>query len=101
MSGIIGTLIGIIITLIILGVIYWAITQLLPLIPLPEPFNRIIHVLLIVILVFVVLWIVLVLLGAAGVRVPGPFRGDLGVPGGAVTALSTAAPRHLPWVLSA
>lgn len=89
MSGVIGTLIGIIITLIILGVIYWAITQLLPLIPLPHPFNQIIHVLLIVILVFVVLWIILVLLGAAGVRVPGPFSAALiGVASGTAATLS-------------
>lgn len=66
----IGTLIGIIFTLIILGVIYWAITQLLPLIPLPEPFARIIHVLLVVIMVLVVLWIIAALLGVAGM----PFR---------------------------
>ena len=67
----IGTLISIIITLIICGVIYWAITQLLPLIPLPEPFARIIHVLLVVLLVIVVLWVILTLLGAVGgVHVP-------------------------------
>lgn len=94
MTSLIGTLVGIIITLIILGVIWWAITQLLPLIPLPEPFNRIIHVLLIVILVLVVLWIILVLLGAAGVHVPGPFRaGSVG--GGAFASLSTATGGHL------
>jgi len=74
MSGIIGTLIGIIFLLIVLGVIWWAIQQLLPLIPLPEPFARIIYVLMIVILVLVVLWVILVLLGTAGVHVPGPFR---------------------------
>lgn len=74
MSGIIGTLIGIIVTLIILGVVWWAINQLLPLIPLPEPFARIIHVLLVVILVLVVVWVILVLIGAAGVHVAGPFR---------------------------
>ena len=95
MTGIIGTLIGIIIVLIILGVIWWAVTQLLPLIPLPEPFARIIHVLLIVILVFVVLWVILVLLGSAGVRVPGPFRLGWGVPGGAFAALSAPATGHL------
>jgi hypothetical protein len=66
----IGTLIGIIITLIIVGVIYWAITQLLPLIPLPEPFARIIHVLLVVLLVIIVLWVILALLGVAGFHVP-------------------------------
>ena len=60
----IGTLIGIIIVLIICGVIYWALQQLLPLIPLPEPFGRIIHVLLVVVLVLIVLWVILVLLGS-------------------------------------
>ena len=59
----IGTLIGIIILLIVVGVIWWAIQQLLPLIPLPEPFARIIHVLLILILVLVVLYVILMLLG--------------------------------------
>jgi len=67
----IGTIISIIVTLIIVGVIYWGVTQLLPLIPLPEPFARIIHVLLVVLLVIVVLWVILQLLGAVGgVHVP-------------------------------
>lgn len=62
----ISTLIGIIFALIILGVVWWAIQQLLPLIPLPEPFARIIYVLMVVILVLIVLWIIATLLGAAG-----------------------------------
>jgi len=67
----IGTLISIIITLIIVGVIWWAIQQLLPLLPLPEPFRKIIYVLLVVVLVFIVLWVILTLLGAVGgVHVP-------------------------------
>ena len=74
MSGAIGTLIGIIITLIILGVVWWAIQQLLPLIPLGEPFRTIIRVLMMVIVVLIVLWVILALLGSAGVHVPGPFR---------------------------
>lgn len=60
----IGTLIGIVIVLIVVGVIWWAIQQLLPLIPLPEPFRRIIHVLLIVILVLIVVWVLLALLSS-------------------------------------
>ena len=40
----IGALIGIIITLIIVGVLWWAVEQLLPLIPLPDPFRQIIRV---------------------------------------------------------
>ena len=59
----IGTLIGIIITLIVVGVIWWAIQQLLPLIPLPEPFRRIIYVLLMVVLVLIVLFVIIQLLG--------------------------------------
>ena len=74
MSGVIGTLIGIIFVIIILGVIWWAINQLLPLIPSPQPFARIVHVLLIVILVCIVLWIIVTLLGSAGVHVASPMR---------------------------
>jgi len=83
----IGTLISIIVTIILVGVIYWAITQLLPLIPLPEPFARIVHVLLMVLLVLVVLYVILMLLGAAGVHTP--FRWS-GIGGGGLAALSTA-----------
>ena len=70
----IGTLIGIIVVLIIVGVVWWAIQQLLPLIPIAEPFLTIIRVLMMVVLVLIVLWIILQLLGAAGVHVGGPFR---------------------------
>ena len=60
----IGTLIGIIVLLIVVGVIYWAFEQLLPLIPLPAPFTQIIRVLMIVVLVLIVLYVILALLGA-------------------------------------
>jgi hypothetical protein len=66
----IGTLIGIIVLLIILGVVWWAIQQLLPMIPLPEPFRQIIYVLMVLVLVLVVIWVILILLAAAGVHVP-------------------------------
>jgi hypothetical protein len=68
--GVIGALIAVIITLIIIGVIFWAIQQLLPLIPLPEPFARIIYVLMTVVLVLIVLWVLLSILSAIGVSVP-------------------------------
>jgi hypothetical protein len=73
MSSAIGALIGIIFVLIIMGVIWWAVQQLLPLIPIGEPFQTIIRILMVVILVLVVLWVIIVLLGVAGVHVGGPF----------------------------
>ena len=39
----VGTLISIILTLIVLGVILWAVEQLLPMIPMPAPFAQIIR----------------------------------------------------------
>ena len=93
MSGFIGTLIGIFIALIILGVIWWAIQQLLPLLPIGEPFTTIIRVLMMVIMVLIVLWVIIVLLGAAGVRVPTPF--SRGIASGETAALSACTPTHL------
>jgi hypothetical protein len=66
----IGTLIGIIFALIVLGVLWWGIQQLMALIPIAEPFRTIIYVVSVIILVLVVLWIITVLLGMAGVHVP-------------------------------
>lgn len=71
----VGTLIGVIILLIIVGVIWWAIQQLLPLIPLPEPFRRIIYVLMVVILVLIVLYVIVALLSGTGlVSIPHLLR---------------------------
>ena len=97
MSGFIGVLISIIVTLIICGVIWWAIQQLLPLIPMAEPFRTIIRVLMTVILVLIVLWVMLTLLGYAGFHTP--FR--LGaIPGRSVAALSTTPSINMPRVLT-
>lgn len=59
----IGTLISVVLLLIVLGVILWAIQQLLPLVPLPTPIAQIVNVLLVVILVLVVVWVIASLLG--------------------------------------
>lgn len=59
----IGTLIGIIITLVVVGVVYWAVQSLLPLIPLPSPFREIINVLMVLILVLIVIYVLLQILG--------------------------------------
>lgn len=64
-----GTIIGIIFALIILGVLWWAVQQLMALIPIAEPFRTIIYVLSVILLVCVVLWIMAALLGLAGIHV--------------------------------
>ena len=67
----ISALIGVIVVLIVCGVLWWAVQQLLPMIPLPEPFARIVYVLLVVILVLIVLWVILTLLAPiAGMHMP-------------------------------
>jgi len=63
--SIIMALVYIIVAFIILGVIWWAIQQLLPLIPLPEPIRRVIYVLMVVILVIILVYVILQLLGIA------------------------------------
>lgn len=65
----IGTLIGLIFLCIVLGVLWWAVQQLLPLLPIAEPFRTIIRVLCILILVIVVIWVLIALLQMAGIHV--------------------------------
>lgn len=73
----IGTLLGIVFALIILGVVWWAVQRLLPLIPLGEPFGTLVNVLVTVIMVLVLLWVIMTLLGVAGVHVPNFGMGRL------------------------
>ena len=56
----IAVLIQLIIVLLVCGVIWWAIEQLLPLVPLPSPIAQIIRVLLVVLLVLIVVFYAIV-----------------------------------------
>lgn len=60
----IGTLVSAILLLIVAGVIIWAIQQLLPLVPMPEPFARIINILITVVVVLIVVYVIASLFGA-------------------------------------
>jgi peptidoglycan biosynthesis protein MviN/MurJ (putative lipid II flippase) len=68
----IGSLFYIIAALIIMGVIWWALQQLIGLIPMAEPFPTIIRVVLVIIMVIVVLWVIYSLLELSGVMSMGP-----------------------------
>lgn len=66
-----GAIIGLIISLIILGWLWWAITaKLLPLISIAEPFATIIQVLIAFLMLMIVIWVIVTLLGFAGIHVP-------------------------------
>ena len=65
----IGFLIGLILLVIVLGVIWWAVQQLLPLIPLAEPFKTILRVLIVLVTVVIVIYVIMMLLNAAGVPI--------------------------------
>ena len=71
----IGALIGIIFTLIFLGVAWWALQTLMGLIPIAEPFRTIIYVVSVVLMVAIVLWVAASLLSLAGIHVAG-FGGE-------------------------
>jgi hypothetical protein len=68
-SEMIGTLIGLILLCVVLGVVWWAAQQLLALVPLAEPFATIVRILLVVILVCIVVWVLITILGVAGIHV--------------------------------
>lgn len=64
-----GSIIGLILVCIILGVVYWAVQRLLALIPLAEPFRTIVDILMVVIMVLIVVWFIVVILSMAGIHV--------------------------------
>jgi hypothetical protein len=47
-----GSLLGIFIALIIIGVLIWGISKILGVIPIPEPFKTIIWVIVVIVAVF-------------------------------------------------
>ena len=55
-------LISIIVYLIIAGLIWWAVTTILGVVPIPEPIKTVIRVLMIVVLCLIVLYALLPLL---------------------------------------
>lgn len=57
-------LLGFLVTLLIVALIYWAVTKILSLFPLPSPIGEIINIILVVILAIIVINALLALFGA-------------------------------------
>mgnify|MGYP001604596335 CR=1 FL=1 len=64
------SIIGLILTCIILGVLLWAAQSLIALIPLAEPFATIVRILFVLLLVVIVIYFLITILGIAGIHVP-------------------------------
>jgi hypothetical protein len=62
----IETLISVVIYLIIAGLIWWAMTTILGVIPLPEPIKTVVNVLMIVILCLIVIYALMPLIPSGG-----------------------------------
>ncbi len=60
----IGSLVSLLITLLLVGLFYWAFTQLIGLIPLPPPIMQVVNVIVVVIITLIVISALAGLLGA-------------------------------------
>lgn len=56
----IALVVQLIIALLILGIVWWAIEALLPLIPLPPPIGQVVRVLLILLLALIIIFYFLI-----------------------------------------
>jgi hypothetical protein len=66
----IGTIVGLILLVVVLGVVFWAGQRLMALVPLEEPFRTIVYVLGVLLTVVLVIYVFIVLLNVAGIHVP-------------------------------
>ena len=57
------TLIALVVYLLIAGLIWWAVTTIIAVIPLPEPIKTVINVVMIVIICLIVIYALLGLIG--------------------------------------
>lgn len=65
-----GAIIGLILLVAFLGVVWYCIQLLLPLIPIAEPFATILRVLVILLVAVVVIYVIVTILSMAGIHVP-------------------------------
>lgn len=59
----ISLLIHVLIVLIVLGLLWWAVTRILAVLPIAEPFKTVIYVILVLIACFIVLYMLLPVVG--------------------------------------
>lgn len=73
--NLIAALVGLILFLVIVGVLFWAVEQILAVLPLAEPWRTIIRVIIVVIGVIIAVFVLIWLLGLVGFHVALPHLG--------------------------
>jgi len=68
----IATVIGVIFLLIVVGILWWAVTELIALLPLPAAIQRAIYILGVVLIALLVIYVIIVILGIVGIHVNIP-----------------------------
>lgn len=58
----IETLIGVVVALLIAGLLWWAVTTILGVLPIPEPIKTVINVVMVVIICLIIIYTLLPLL---------------------------------------
>lgn len=66
----IETLITVILYLIVAGLIWWAVSTIIAVIPIPEPIKTVVNVLMIVVLVLIVIYALLPLIPHGPIHLP-------------------------------
>lgn len=66
----IGSLITLLVYLIVIGLIVWLLNYLIDAVPLPEPFNRVAKIALLVVSVLIVIILLLDFVGILGTGMP-------------------------------
>lgn len=68
----IGTIVGLILLVLVLGFVFWAGQQLLALVPVAEPFATLLRILIYALLLVIVIWVFIQLMAIAGIHVNFP-----------------------------
>jgi hypothetical protein len=62
----IGALISLVLTLVIAGVVYWAVMAIIGLLPLPDPIPRVIQIIMILIIALIVIYALMAIIPGVG-----------------------------------
>ncbi len=69
---IIGAFVAFLLLIVLAGLVWWAVQQLIALVPMTEPFITIVRIVMAFVVFAIVAWAIVTLLGMFGISVPFP-----------------------------